>query len=101
MKKLVILLLVAILIVSLAFARVKVNDDAIEDHTMYVYVSSWNSINEISVCTTSDKSQGYVVISIASEALESKAIEKAREIFDNLDKSKMLSPHFACMSARL
>lgn len=107
MKK-IIIVLTMLMLMSFVFADVRTGsrvtvyndkDAPFEDHDGYFDVANTNS-NEVTVCTTKDKSHGYVVASVKSRELIEDAITRAQEIYINM-KGAGGYDHFGCVRAKI
>lgn len=107
MKK-IIIVLTMLMLISFVFADVRTGsrvavyndkDVPFEDHDGYFDVANTNS-NEVTVCTTKDKSHGYVVASVKSRELIEDAITRAQQLFVEM-KGAGGYDHFGCARAKI
>lgn len=82
-------------------------DDAIGSLDVVIDIDNQQELNEVAVCTTPEKDNGYVIASLSSNALVSKALDAAENLFNGLDSNGnetedvLGSKHFGCLRERL
>lgn len=82
-------------------------DGAIGGLDVIIDVAGQDSTNEVAVCTTPEKDNGYVIITVSSGELASTALDTAEGIFNGLvignetAEDVLGSRHFGCIREQL
>lgn len=81
------------------------HDEALGPLDVIIDIDEQQGINEVAVCTTPEKDDGYVIASVSSSALVSEALDAAENLFNGLDGNEtedvLGSRHFGCLRERL
>lgn len=84
------------------------HEDAMGGLDVIIDVTGSQDVGEVAVCTTPEKDNGYVIVTVASSELASGALDTAENIFNSLDTASnesaedMLgSRHFGCIREQL